>query len=328
MTPQQRAWIIGESRRRGVDISRVIQEMFQDADAAAAHRAVDHQRALPSPRVHAAVDAEPVNGTAVHPDVPTSADPPSDVQISTLSELMDRARDYGLELVHPSDAPRAPVVEQARVPAAVEAAGSQTLPGAPSTVPRAAAEVAAAPARPKAVPPRRVVPVQDPSAAAAPATAVAVDPSPDLPAAVAGPPLAATVAEDPDGARSVVLSGSAVSTESGVLMLLPGMGKDGGVGVVRVPIASYMQRGSDSSRLADLARGLSAPVQYLLTGFVALVLVAGIVLAGFQIAAGRYTFEEVQVAPGRSVFYKVDRWTGDMVRCDTTSRVVGSAPLC
>ena len=42
--------------------------------------------------------------------------------------------------------------------------------------------------------------------------------------------------------------------------------------------------------------------------------------------ANRDYFQEVQTAPGRSVFYKVDRWTGEMTRCRTDMAAVG--PVC
>ena len=57
-----------------------------------------------------------------------------------------------------------------------------------------------------------------------------------------------------------------------------------------------------------------------------------LVLAGFgaqaamNVLSSRYDFREVAVSPGRSMYYRVDPWTGDMVRCRTDIGPVG--PVC
>ena len=41
----------------------------------------------------------------------------------------------------------------------------------------------------------------------------------------------------------------------------------------------------------------------------------GFVYLGSSFVANRYEFREVEIAPGRVIFYRVDRWTGEMERC-------------
>ena len=60
---------------------------------------------------------------------------------------------------------------------------------------------------------------------------------------------------------------------------------------------------------------------------IAVLCAAGVILAFAFLASSamgnRYDFQEVQTAPGRSVYYKVDRWTGEMTRCRTDLSAVG-----
>ena len=49
-----------------------------------------------------------------------------------------------------------------------------------------------------------------------------------------------------------------------------------------------------------------------LMGFVILAVILFFGYLGSTLVANRYQFHEVQVAPGRSQFYRIDRWTGEM----------------
>ena len=60
----------------------------------------------------------------------------------------------------------------------------------------------------------------------------------------------------------------------------------------------------------------------------ALALALGFAWLGSSVVAGRYEFREMAVAPGRAVYYRVDRWTGRMVRCGTEAAPSRSGPVC
>ena len=59
---------------------------------------------------------------------------------------------------------------------------------------------------------------------------------------------------------------------------------------------------------------------------VLLALLVGAAYTTMSLVASRYEFREVAVSPGRSVYYKVDRWTGRMTRCRSDVGAVG--PVC
>lgn len=59
---------------------------------------------------------------------------------------------------------------------------------------------------------------------------------------------------------------------------------------------------------------------------VLLALLFGAAYTTMSVVASRYEFREVAVSPGRSVYYKVDRWTGRMTRCRSDVGAVG--PVC
>ncbi len=92
------------------------------------------------------------------------------------------------------------------------------------------------------------------------------------------------------------------------------------MGVVRVPLAGY--GGSSAGGAGFLAR-MPAAVRYFMIGLGIVVVLCGLAYLGSSAVANRYYFQEVSVAPGRSVFYRVDRWAGEMTRCRTDLAAVG-----
>ena len=63
-----------------------------------------------------------------------------------------------------------------------------------------------------------------------------------------------------------------------------------------------------------------------LAGLLAVLLLFGAAYISMAVVSSRYQFREVAVSPGRSVYYKVDSWTGRMTRCRTD--VGGVGPVC
>ena len=100
--------------------------------------------------------------------------------------------------------------------------------------------------------------------------------------------------------------------------MLPDPGAPGGMRAVQVPLASYVQqaRGAASGLFGTGSRFFRVA----LTGFAVLLIVALFGFLGSSLMANRYQFHEVQTAPGRSQFYRIDRWTGEMTRCQTDYR--------
>lgn len=131
-----------------------------------------------------------------------------------------------------------------------------------------------------------------------------------------------------EGSRetSLVLQGGAVTTESGVMVMLPGLDEHGRPRTARLPIASYTSRSKPAMGFAAVFAAMPAPVRYFLVFFAVLSVCLGFAYLGSTVVASRYVFSEVEMAPGRSTFYRVDRWTGEMVRCSTT--VGPSEPVC
>ena len=70
--------------------------------------------------------------------------------------------------------------------------------------------------------------------------------------------------------------------------------------------------------------GMSRVTRCLILAGITLVLAGLGLLAGLGVLSSRYEFREVATSPGRSVYYRVDTWTGDMVRCRTDIGPVGS----
>ncbi|MCY4665909.1 MAG: hypothetical protein OXC00_14730, partial [Acidimicrobiaceae bacterium] len=107
-----------------------------------------------------------------------------------------------------------------------------------------------------------------------------------------------------------------------------------GVGLVRTPpppaldAAAASRVGPPGGGAGELGGGSVMP--YWMRVGIAVLCAAGVIFAfaflGSSVVANRYYFQEVQTAPGRSVFYKVDRWTGEMTRCRTDMAAVG--PVC
>ena len=118
--------------------------------------------------------------------------------------------------------------------------------------------------------------------------------------------------------RSLVVSGGAVSTESGVLVMLPGENPGDPPRAVRIPVASYV-RGEHGQQPPAARSGFFSGVprflKYGLIVFCVISVLLGFVYLGSSFVANRYEFREVEVAPGRVIFYRVDRWTGEMERC-------------
>ena len=161
-------------------------------------------------------------------------------------------------------------------------------------------------------------PVPDP--AAPPRTAPASPVAPDYAA------LGGAHAGVPAG-RSLVVAGQPFVTESGVMVLLP-PGPDGTPRQARVPVASYMSERAPRIGFAAVFAAMPAFMRYFLIAFSVVSVCLGFAYLGSTVVASRYAFSEVEVAPGRSTFYRVDRWTGTMVQCATMVGPSDGVPVC
>ena len=218
------------------------------------------------------------------------------------------------------------------VPAAAASSGAAAPPAAPLGVPAvvsgdkvAAAPVgtaaaspavhASGPARPSIdLPPG----VQRTGVAGAGSAAAAVQPAP-VGAAPAGVPVGAELV-DPRTQHVFPIEdavpGIAGGGDGSAVMLLRRAGDGGAAAVFRAPAAA-------SASFAALLSAAPAFVRYGIGVFVILVVFLGFLYLGSTVLSSRYRFEQVVVAPGRSVFFKVDTWTGRMTRCRTDSGAVG-----
>ena len=107
--------------------------------------------------------------------------------------------------------------------------------------------------------------------------------------------------------------------------MLPGVDEDGRQRMARVPIALCMWRSKPSVGFAAVFAALSATVRYFLIFFAVLSVYLASRTWGRRWSP-RGTRSRRSISPGRSTFCRVDRWTGEMVRCSTT---VGPAePVC
>ena len=124
----------------------------------------------------------------------------------------------------------------------------------------------------------------------------------------------ADVVSEGADSKSLVLSGGPVSSESGVVLMLPGERPGDPPRAVRIPLASYVkaQRGAAGGGFFG---GLPRLLKYFLILFGVVSVLLGFVYLGSSFVASRYEFREVEIAPGRVIFYRVDRWTGEMERC-------------
>ena len=106
----------------------------------------------------------------------------------------------------------------------------------------------------------------------------------------------------------------------GAIVLVPG--RDGYFAPTRVSPDLFQ----DGARLsvAQSFFGASRLTRWLVAVALALVLLGLGVRTGMGVLSSRYEFREVAVSPGRSMYYRVDTWTGDMVRCRTDLGPVGS----
>ena len=132
---------------------------------------------------------------------------------------------------------------------------------------------------------------------------------------------AAEVVDESDLSRAMVLAGQAGSKQ--MVFVLPGgiAGQPGLPGVPGLPNAQYMVQPGGAS--IGWFGALPFAVRSLIVGLGVMAVLLGFVYLGAQVVASRYYFQEVSVAPGRSVFYKVDRWSGEMTRCRTDMGAVG-----
>lgn len=91
-----------------------------------------------------------------------------------------------------------------------------------------------------------------------------------------------------------------------------------------MPLASYLQqaRGAGSGVFGGLFGTGSRFFRVALVGLAVLLILALFGFLGSSLVANRYQFHEVQTAPGRSEFYRIDRWTGEMTRCQTDYRML------
>ena len=112
--------------------------------------------------------------------------------------------------------------------------------------------------------------------------------------------------------------------------MMPGAGPGGTMGAVRIPLASYVKGGYGASRAGGFFANLPGSVKYGLIGFGLLLVLLGFVYVGSSFVANRYEFRQVEIAPGRVIFYRVDRWTGEMERCQSNVRGYRDAeePVC
>ena len=92
-----------------------------------------------------------------------------------------------------------------------------------------------------------------------------------------------------------------------------------------VTVSSGLFRPAPRSVLASFFDAPRA-FRWAVAGLVAVSLLFGAVYVSMAVVSSRYQFREVAVSPGRSVYYKVDRWTGRMTRCRTDVGAVG--PVC
>ena len=115
--------------------------------------------------------------------------------------------------------------------------------------------------------------------------------------------------------KSLVVSGGRVATESGVVVMLPGERPGDPLRAVRIPLASYVKGEYGAPRAGGFFSGLPQLFKYSLIVFGVLSVLLGFLYLGSGFVANRYEFREVEIAPGRVVFYRVDRWTGEMERC-------------
>ena len=122
------------------------------------------------------------------------------------------------------------------------------------------------------------------------------------------------VAEGADS-KSLVLSGGPVATESGVVVMLPGERPGDPMRAVRIPLGSYFKGDYGAAGVGGFFSGAPRVLKYLLIGFTVLSVLLGFVYLGSSFVADRYEFREVEIAPGRVIFYRVDSWTGEMERC-------------
>ena len=153
-----------------------------------------------------------------------------------------------------------------------------------------------------------------------------VDPLPGVPGGALPLDGASPLGPVPHGAgvdRSLVVPGS--TAESGVVVMLPGAGPDGRPRMARVPIASYVSETTPPSGLFAFLAAAPRFIRYAILLFAVLTVCMTFAYLGSTLVASRYVFTEVETAPGRSTFYRVDRWTGRMVRCSSTV-VSASAP--
>ena len=153
-----------------------------------------------------------------------------------------------------------------------------------------------------------------------------VDPLPGVPGGALPVDARSPLGPVPYGAgvdRSLVVPGS--TSESGVVVMLPGAGPDGRPRMARIPIASYVSQTTPPSGVFAFLAGAPRFIRYAILLFAVLTVCMTFAYLGSTLVASRYAFTEVETAPGRSTFYRVDRWTGRMVRCSSTV-VSASAP--
>ena len=125
----------------------------------------------------------------------------------------------------------------------------------------------------------------------------------------------ADVVSEGSDSKSLVLSGGRVAGESGVVVMLPGENPGDPMRAVRIPLASYVTDGRPGVSGGGFFSGIPRFLKYFLILFGVVSVVLGFVYLGSSLVASRYEFREVETAPGRVIFYRVDRWTGEMERC-------------
>ena len=205
-------------------------------------------------------------------------------------------------------------------------------PAVPAPVPRSyAGNGAAQSARADKAPPLGV-------SAAAAASARPPEPAPaEAPAhhpSLVSPYSAAPLSDAPlgrpaaDPVSSIVPVAGPGGTAPPFIVMLPG--PDGALVPCRVPqgsfaaaAAPYASSAPGLDSWAAAFKRLHPVVRYGSAAAVVLTFLMLFAALGSSLMSTRYEFRQVSSAPGRSATYKVDRWTGRMVRCRTDASSFG-----
>ena len=311
VTSQEMSWIDRESKARGVDRSVLVREVFA--------------RGMGAPSSNGSGAAVPPSGGGSSSSVEAGSPPPAvdgGAAAPAASAAVGTAADAAVDSV--------PDLAAARLPSAPSASVVRDRVTAALPLGRA---VTVAEVRAVGAPPPAVGAVEAGAAASGGAD----------PGAVSSDVAAEAEPFGRSDVKTAAASALATLVPGGASAGLPVVGRLGGPGavvpgrglVVLVPDEqgqfSPVTVSSDlfaSAPRSVFASFFSAPraFRWAVTVLVALLLLFGAAYASMAVVASRYEFREVAVSPGRSTYYKVDRWTGRMTRCRTDMGAVG--PVC